>query len=44
MDEIRKLAESVLEISPEAIPEYFSARLSDELRNFKKIPGEGAVY
>lgn len=23
MDEIRKLAESVLEISPEAIPEYF---------------------
>lgn len=32
-------AETVLEISPEAIPEYFFCRLSDELRNLKKIPG-----
>ena len=32
MDEISKLAEHVLEISPEAIPEYFFVRISEKLK------------
>ena len=39
MDEIRKLAETVLEISPEAIPEYFFCKAAWWVEKFQKIPG-----